>query len=148
MSDIFTSTSLALLILRVGTGVIFIPHGYPKMSGRGNQEKHGRTSLTQSIARLGLPFPYAFAIVVGTIEFIGGWMLIVGLLTQWVALAEAFVMLVAAGRNFFQKSFVGSADFPFSLLVAMLALALLGGGALSLDQVLLGLYAPAVSSGG
>jgi putative oxidoreductase len=148
MSDIFTSTSLALLILRVGTGVIFIPHGYPKMSGRGNQEKHGRTSLTQSIARLGLPFPYAFAIVVGTIEFIGGWMLIVGLLTQWVALAEAFVMLVAAGRNFFQKSFVGSADFPFSLLVAMLALALLGGGALSLDQVLLGLYAPAVASGG
>lgn len=148
MSDILTSTSLALLILRVGTGVIFIPHGYPKMSGRGNQEKHGRASLTQSIARLGLPFPYAFAIVVGTIEFIGGWMLILGLLTQWVALAEAFVMLVAAGRNFFQKSFVGSADFPFSLLVAMLALALLGGGALSLDGALFGSYVPTVTSGG
>ncbi len=136
MNDIFTSTSLALLILRVGTGIIFIPHGYPKMSGRGNQEKHSRASLTQSIARLGLPFPYALAIVVGTIEFVGGLMLIVGLLTPWVALAEAFVMLVAAGRNFSQKSFVGSADFPFSLLVAMLALALLGGGALSLDYAL------------
>ncbi len=136
MNDIITSTSLALLILRVGTGIVFIPHGYPKMSGRGNQEKHGRDSLTKSIARLGLPFPYAFAILVGTIEFIGGWMLILGLLTQWVALAEAVVMLVAAGRNFFQKSFVGSADFPFSLLVAMLALALLGGGAWSLDAVL------------
>ncbi len=148
MSDIFTSSSLALLILRVGTGIVFIPHGYPKMSGRGNQEKHGRASLTQSIARLGLPFPYAFAIVVGTIEFIGGWMLIFGLLTQWVALAEAFVMLVAAGRNFFQKTFVGSADFPFSLLVAMLALALLGGGALSLDRVLFDAYAPVVVSGG
>jgi putative oxidoreductase len=148
LNDIFTSTSLALLILRVGTGIIFIPHGYPKMSGRGNQEKHGRGSLTQSIARLGLPFPYAFAILVGTIEFIGGCMLILGLLTQWVALAEAVVMLVATGRNFFQKSFVGSADFPFALLVAMLALALLGGGALSLDQVLFGLDAPAVTSGG
>jgi putative oxidoreductase len=106
------------------------------MSGRGNQEKHSRASLTQNIARLGLPFPYALAIVVGTIEFIGGWMLIVGLLTEWVALAEASVMLVASARNFFQKSFVGSADFPFSLLVATLALALLGGGALSLDWVL------------
>jgi putative oxidoreductase len=139
MSDFFDSTSLALLILRVGTGVIFIPHGYPKMSGRGNQEKHSRASLTQSIARLGLPFPYALAIIVGTIEFVGGFMLIVGLLTSWAALAEGFVMLVAAGRNFSQKSFVGSADFPFSLLVAMLALALLGGGALSLDRVLFGL---------
>ncbi len=148
MNEIFTSTSLGLLILRVGTGIVFIPHGYPKMSGRGNQEKHGRASLTQSITRLGLPFPYAFAILVGTIEFIGGWMLIVGLLTPWVALAEAFVMLVAAGRNFFQKTFVGSADFPFSLLVAMLALVLLGGGALSLDRVLFGLYPPAVASGG
>jgi putative oxidoreductase len=136
MSEFFDATSLALLILRVGTGVILIPHGYPKMSGRGNQEKHSRASLTQSIARLGLPFPYALAIVVGTIEFVGGFMLIVGLLTPWAALAEAFVMLVAAGRNFFQKSFVGSADFPFSLLVAMLALALLGGGAWSLDRVL------------
>jgi putative oxidoreductase len=135
LSGTFTSTSLALLILRVGTGVIFIPHGYPKMSGRGNQEKHSRASLTQSIAQLGLPFPYALAIVVGAIEFLGGWLLIAGLLTQWVALAEAFVMLVAAGRNFFQKSFVGSADFPFSLLVSTLALALLGGGALSLDRL-------------
>jgi putative oxidoreductase len=136
LNDIFTSTNLALLILRVGTGIIFIPHGYPKMSGRGNEEKHSRASLTKSIAALGLPFPYALATVVGTIEFIGGWMLIFGLLTQWVAVAEAFVMLVAAGRNFFQKSFVGSADFPFSLLVAMIALALLGGGALSLDRIL------------
>jgi putative oxidoreductase len=139
MSEFFDATSLALLILRVGTGVIFIPHGYPKMSGRGNQEKHSRASLTQSIARLGLPFPYAMAIVVGTIEFVGGFMLIVGLLTSWAALAEGFVMLVAAGRNFSQKSFVGSADFPFSLLVAMLALALLGGGAWSLDHALLGI---------
>jgi putative oxidoreductase len=138
LTDIFTSSSLALLILRVGTGIVFIPHGYPKMSGRGNQEKHSRASLTQSIAQLGLPFPYATAIVVGTIEFIGGWMLIAGLLTKWVALAEAFVMLVAAGKLFFQKSFVDGADFPFSLLVSTLALALLGGGALSLDRLFFG----------
>jgi putative oxidoreductase len=136
LTEIFTSTSIALFILRVGTGLIFVPHGYPKMSGRGNQEKHGRASLTQSIAHLGFPFPYALAIVVGAIEFVGGLMLIVGLLTQWVSLALAFVMLVAAARNFFQKSFVGSADFPFSLLAATLALALLGSGAISFDRVL------------
>ncbi len=137
MSDPFTQASLALLLLRVGTGVIFIPHGYPKMTGRGNQEKHDRAHLTQSLAQLGLPFPYAFAILVGAIEFFGGLLLILGLQTQWAALALASVMAVASGRNLVQKGFIGSADFPFSLLVATLALALLGGGTVTVDQVLL-----------
>ncbi len=53
-------------------------------------------------------------------------LLVLDLQTQWAALALASVMLVASGRNFIQKGFVGSADFPFSLLVAPLALTLLG----------------------
>jgi len=53
-------------------------------------------------------------------------LLVLGLQTQWGALALASVMLIAAGRNLVQKGFVGSADFPFSLMVAPLALTLLG----------------------
>jgi putative oxidoreductase len=86
---------------------------------------------------MGLPFPYAFALLVGAIEFFGGALLILGLQTQWAALALAFVMLVATGRVLKQRGFVGEADFPFSLLVAMLALALFGGGALTVDHLLL-----------
>ncbi|MDP2605241.1 MAG: DoxX family protein [Deltaproteobacteria bacterium] len=137
MSDLFSSTDLALLILRIGTGVIFIPHGYPKMTGGGGEEKGGQAHLTQSLAKMGLPFPYAFAILVGAIEFFGGLLLILGLQTQWAALALAFVMLVATGRVLVQRGFVGEADFPFSLLVATLALALLGGGTISLEQIVL-----------
>ena len=137
MSDLFSATDLALLILRVGTGVIFIPHGYPKMTGGGGDEKGGRAHLIQSLAQMGLPFPYAFAALVGAIEFFGGLLLILGLQTQWASLALAFVMLVATGRVLVQRGFVGNADFPFSLLVAVLALALLGGGTASLDQIVL-----------
>jgi len=137
MSDLFNSTDLALLILRVGTGVIFIPHGYPKMTGGGGEEKGGQAHLTQSLAQMGLPFPYAFAALVGAIEFFGGLLLILGLQTQWASLALVFVMLVATGRVLVQRGFVGNADFPFSLLVATLALALLGGGAVSLEQIVL-----------
>jgi len=137
MSDLFNSTDLALLILRVGTGVIFIPHGYPKMTGGDDDEKGGRDHLAKSIAQLGLPFPYAFAVLVGAIEFFGGLLLIIGLQTQWASLALAFVMLVATGRVLVQRGFVGNADFPFSLLVATLALALLGGGTVSLEQIVL-----------
>jgi putative oxidoreductase len=137
MSDLFSVTDLALLILRVGSGLIFIPHGYPKMTGGGGDEKGGHAHLTQSLAQLGLPFPYAFAALVGAIEFFGGLLLILGLQTQWAAIALAFVMLVATGRVLVQRGFVGNADFPFSLLVATLALALLGGGAVSLEQIVL-----------
>jgi putative oxidoreductase len=137
MSDLFNSTDLALLILRVGSGLIFIPHGYPKMTGGGGDEKGGHAHLTQSLAQMGLPFPYAFAALVGAIEFFGGLLLILGLQTQWASLALVFVMLVATGRVLVQRGFVGNADFPFSLLVATLALALLGGGTLSLEQIVL-----------
>jgi putative oxidoreductase len=137
VSDPFSSANLALLILRVGSGLIFIPHGYPKMTGGGGEEKGGQAHLTQSLAQMGLPFPRAFAALVGAIQFFGGLLLIIGLQTQWVAIALAFVMLVATGRVLVQRGFVGNADFPFSLLVAALALALLGGGTVSVDQVLL-----------
>jgi len=53
-------------------------------------------------------------------------LLVLGLQSQWATLALASVMLRAAGRNLVQKGFVGSADFPFSLMVAPLALTLLG----------------------
>jgi putative oxidoreductase len=117
--------------------LIFIPHGYPKMTGGGGEEKGGQAHLTQSLAQMGLPFPRAFAALVGAIQFFGGLLLIIGLQTQWAALALVFVMLVATGRVLVQRGFVGNADFPFSLLVAALALALLGGGTVSVDQVLL-----------
>jgi len=139
MSDLLHSTDLALFILRVGTGLIFIPHGYPKMTGGGGAEKGGHAHLAQSLAQMGLPFPYAFAALVGAIEFFGGLLLIIGLQTQWASLALVFVMLVATGRVLVQRGFVGNADFPFSLLVATLALALLGSGTASLDQIFLAL---------
>ena len=135
MTELSAVASLGLLILRLGTDLICAVHGYPKMTGLGSQERASRAHLTVSIERLGLPFPYFLAIVVGTIEFVGGIMVAVGLLTKLAALALAIVLLVATGRNFFQKQFLGSADFPFSVLVAVLAIALIGAGAISLDSL-------------
>jgi len=95
-----------------------------------------REGLADSIRRLGLPFPVQFAIVIGTTQFFGGWMLLLGLGTRLAAFLLAVIMLVAATRNFVEKQFLDSADFPFSLLTSLVALILLGGGALSLDWLL------------
>lgn len=129
-------TNWGVLFLRLGAGLVFLAHGYPKLSGRGGDFKGSRESLTQSIHRLGLSFPYYLAIVVGAIEFFGGLMLLLGLWTRWAAIALAVIMVVASGRNFVQKGFLHSADFPFSLLTGLLALILLGSGSISLDSLL------------
>lgn len=128
-------TNLGLLFLRLGPGLIFVTHGYPKMTGVKSSAKASREGLTDSIRRLGLPFPRQTAIVIGTIQFFGGLMLLVGLGTRWAASAIAVIMLVAATRNFVEKQFLDSADFPFSLLTSLVALILLGGGAISLDRL-------------
>lgn len=125
-----------LFSLRLGLGFIFLTHGYPKMSGVESGAKASREGLTNSIRRLGLPFPRETAIVIGTIQFFGGLMLLVGLGTRLAASLLAVIMLVAATRNFVEKQFLDSADFPFSLLTSLVALILLGGGAISLDWFL------------
>jgi len=65
-----------LFFLRLGLGLIFLTHGYPKMTGVKSGAKASREGLADSIRRLGLPFPVQFAIVIGTIQFFGGLMLL------------------------------------------------------------------------
>ncbi len=125
-----------LLFIRVGVGLVFLFHGYPKMTGRWGDCKGSRESVKRSIVKMGLPYPHALAIVVGTIEYFGAMMLIAGLFTRWVALMISVIMLVASGRNYREKGFLGGADMPFSLLMTLLAVSLLGGGLISLDAIL------------
>ena len=125
--------NFGVLIIRLGLGLLFLIHGYPKMSGRWGEVKGSRESLTKSIRRLRLPFPYYLAILVGTVECFGGGMLILGFGTRWAAMALVVIMLVATGRNYTEKGFIGSADFPFSVLTTRLGLALIGSGSISLD---------------
>ena len=124
-----------LLLIRIGVGLVFIFHGYPKMTGRWGDCKGSRESVKKSIRKLGLPFPHQLAILVGAIELFGGMLLLVGLGTRLVALAVAIIMLVASGRNYAEKGFLGGADMPFSLFMTLLGLFLLGGGKISFDAI-------------
>lgn len=139
MTDIWQAgLDWGTLLIRLGLGVVFLVHGYPKMTGRWNDIKGGQESLSNSIRRLGLPFPRHMAVLVGTIEFFGGAMVLLGLWTRWAALGLVAVMLVASGRNIIEKGFMHSADFPFSLLTTLLGLIFLGGGSFSLEYLLSG----------
>jgi len=126
------------LVIRLGMGFLFIVHGYPKMTGRWVVETKGsRESFVESIRGLGLPYALQLAVIFGGVMFFGGILLAVGLWTRWTSLILSALMVVAFGRNYFRKGFLGSGDFPFAVLVALLGLVFMGGGGISLDGLLL-----------
>ena len=126
-----------LLIIRLGMGALFIVHGYPKMTGRWVVDTKGsRESFIESIRGFGLPFALQLAVVLGAVMFFGGILLVAGLWTRWTSSFLSLIMVAAFGRNYFRKGFLGSGDFPFAVLVALLGLVFMGGGWISLDGLL------------
>jgi putative oxidoreductase len=121
---------LALLLLRLGLGTIFIYHGYPKLFG------HTRDAIA-SFEHLGLPGYFAYA--AGAIEFFGGCLLVVGLFTRVAGLFLAGEMAVALWKvhKIIQDPLaIHNFEFPLSLAVGAFALATIGAGLVSFDHVL------------
>lgn len=120
---------LALLILRVAMGVIFIHYGYPKLF------VHPRSTAAW-FAQHG--FPGYFAYISGVLELFGGLLLIAGLFTRIAGLLLAVEMAVALWRVHGLISdplAVQNYQFPLMMGVAAFALTTVGAGPLSFDQV-------------
>lgn len=123
---------LALLLLRVAMGIIFIFHGYPKLFG------HTR-EIMQTFVRLG--FPGFFVYIAGVVEFFGGITLILGLFTRISALLIAGEMLIAFWHVHMPKgplTEVNNYEFPMILAAAAFTLATIGAGMISLDHAIFG----------
>jgi len=126
---------VALLLLRVAIGIVFLAHGAQTLFGAfGGQ---GIAETAQSMGELGLQPGAFFAVLLGLAEFGGGLFLLVGLLTPLAGLAIAGVMTVAiitvTGPNGFFSQDQGY-EFNMVLIAVALALAITGPGRLSLDQ--------------
>src|SRR5271156_5030947 len=83
MEELEKLKPLALLLLRLGLGIIFVYHGYPKLFTHTHETMQG-------MAHMG--FPAYFAYIAGVFEFFGGWLLILGLFTRIAALLLALEM--------------------------------------------------------
>ncbi|PYT24077.1 MAG: hypothetical protein DMG57_29915 [Acidobacteria bacterium] len=121
-----------LTILRVVVGLVFTAHGCQKLF------TFGIPSVVQMFGHMGIPAASVLAPFVTLLEFVGGILLVVGLLTRWVALLLAIDMLVAvlkvhlAGGFFLPRGY----EFALTLLAASVALALAGPGAPALDGII------------
>lgn len=123
---------VALLLLRLGLGLIFIYHGYPKLFA------HPKEWL-DNFQHMG--FPRYFAYISGAIEFFGGLMLIAGLFTRVAALLISIEMAIAVWRvHLPQGTLLDVHNYEFVLLLALSAftLAAIGAGTVSLDHLIYG----------
>lgn len=120
---------LALLLLRAALGVIFIFHGYPKL-----------THAHQWVENFGhMGFPGYFAYIAGVLEVFGGAMLIAGIFTRIAGLLLAIEMGVALAKVhglLTDPGNVHSYEFPLMLFAGSFVIATVGAGLISIDQML------------
>jgi putative oxidoreductase len=124
---------LAWPLIRVVTGLWLMPHGAQKLFGWFGG--HGLTGTGQFFDSIGMSPGLPMALAAGIIEFFGGLMLALGLLTRPVALVVAAFLMVAMTVHIHNGFFWTNGGLEYPLMWAVLAIALLirGGGYYSLD---------------
>lgn len=125
--DFSKYNGIALLLLRVGVGLVFIVAGWGKLTGiEGVQGFFGN---------LGIPLPALMAWVVAIVEFFGGLMVLLGAWARIPNLLLAFIMVVALLTTKLDGDF-SSARVDLLLLFMTTALAILGSGKYSVDEMI------------
>jgi putative oxidoreductase len=129
-------TPFALPILRIGIGLILIPHGAQKLFGW-----FGGMGFEKFVAlfnTLGYRPGIFWLTLVALTEFVGGILLVLGLFTRFAALALVIFMIVAvhftSGKGFFWTA--GGLEYSLLILFVGLVFLIRGGGEYSLDRKL------------
>lgn len=126
-------TSFALLIARIGVGIVFVAHGWQKFNDM------GLSAVGAGFDGMGVPAPQLAAYFATFVELIGGALLLLGAFTAVAGLLLALNMLGAFVFVHVQNGvFVNDGGFELvvALGVASLLLAVFGAGKYSLDAML------------
>jgi putative oxidoreductase len=125
----------ALTFLRVVLGVSMLVHGWEKLiPAAGIHRAHplaGVEAFCRYVVTLGLPYWLGYVSV--ATEFLGGMLLVLGLLTRVTALFIAVNMLVALGTVGIHQGF-GIYSYITELAAIAILLVTTGSGALALDR--------------
>ncbi len=129
--------NFGLLILRVVVGLLLMGHGAQKLFGWfGGGGLQGTAGW---IGKMGFRPAVFWAFMAGLGEFGGGLLTVLGLLNPLGPLGIIAVMLMATFKAHWGKPIwntKGGPELPIINIAAVLAIALLGSGAFSLDSIL------------
>jgi putative oxidoreductase len=137
-----TKDDIALMIVRIGLGVVFFPHGMQKLLGL--YGGHG-FSGTLGFFTDNLHIPVLFAVLAILAEGLGSLGLITGLFTRIAAFGITVNMIVAVYMMHWQNGFFMNwfgnqkgEGYEYHLLVIAMGIALMiaGGGKWSVDRAL------------
>ena len=122
---------LSWLLIRLTAGLMIIPHGWPKLM-------MGVTATTQmALVKRGIAPAEPLAVVLITLETLGGLCVALGLFTRFWAAAITIEMLVIVYHHLPKFGWTGPGyEYPLMWALVMLAIALRGGGPYSLDRLI------------
>ncbi|GGE58609.1 DoxX family protein [Agrobacterium tumefaciens] len=120
-----------LLIMRIGIGIMFIVHGFPKLAGG----PAGWAELGGSMKVVGVNFlPVFWGFMAAVAETFGGFLLIVGLFFRPACIALVFTMIIAALVHFGKGDGLGGASHAIELGIVFFSLIFIGPGKYSVDK--------------
>ena len=124
------SVDIAALVARIALGLLFLTHGWPKI-------KDLRKPM-EFVKGTGWPGGAAFAVLFTLLEFFGAIALLIGLLTQVMAVLFFLEMIATTifAKTKLKKKFGLGFELDLAYAAFALVLAVLGPGAWSLDRIL------------
>lgn len=122
---------IGVLILRVGLGIMFILHGYPKMFGGPDTW----VQVGSAVEALGINFaPMFFGFMAGVAEFFGGIFLLLGLFFTPSVVLMLCVMIVATASHLANGDPFSSYSHSIELGIVFVSLLFVGPGRYSADR--------------
>jgi Predicted membrane protein len=120
-----------MLPLRIAVGLVFLMHGGQKLF------VFGVAGTADIMDKLGIPLPMAAAVVVITVELLGGLAILLGAFTRIAGALLAFEMVIAILVARVHGGFFApyGYEFELTLLMACLTFALCGPGGSSLEYM-------------
>ena len=124
-----------LLVVRIAFGAYIALHGWDKIYSEGHFGL--MPQLVDGVRSMGFPQPMLFAWMSALTEFVGGILVVLGLLTRPAALALTFNMCVAAfvahGKDPWYAPMARSKESALLYLAPFFLLMLAGAGRFSID---------------
>lgn len=132
LKNYYRAHHVGLLMLRLGIGLMFTVHGYPKLTG--GPEAWAQVGGVMKLVGLDVA-PTFWGFLAAVAEAVGGQLLALGLFFRFTCvlllgtMTMATVMLLSQGGSFTMYS------HPLESAILFLSLAFIGPGKLSLDEL-------------